>query len=175
LASGQSWDHYLWDWATEERLHPGLIDQTLFNPPELAGAADGATAYVPALDINVSDLLSFVVGHAIWSIAVPIAMVEALVPGRRTTPWLDRRGLAVTGVLYLLGAASSSATCSRSPGGLLASAPKLAAVAGVFAALIWLAFSVAGKGPSTSSATWSSPSARSPCCWSRSAPCAAAP
>ena len=90
----------------------------------------GAATYVPVLGISVSDLLSFVVGHAGWSIGVPIAMVEALVPARRTTPWLGRAGLAVTGALYLLGAALVFHSTQQD---------------------------------STSSATSSSPSARSPC------------
>ena len=127
-------------------IEAGLIDQTLFNAPELAGAAVGATAHVPALGISVSDLLAFVVGHAVWSIAVPIAMVEALVPSRRTTPWLGRRGLAVTGGLYLLGAALVFRYMQQDSGGFLAPAPKLAAVAVLSAGLIGLAFAV-GRRP----------------------------
>ena len=45
----------------------------------------------------------FVVGHAVWSISIPIAVVESLVPGRRTTPWLGNPGLAVTGAVFALG------------------------------------------------------------------------
>ena len=78
-------------------VEAGLIDQTLFKPPELTSGVVGAATWVPALGISVSDLLSFVVGHAGWSIGVPIAMVEAPVPARRTTPWLGRAGVAVTG------------------------------------------------------------------------------
>jgi hypothetical protein len=104
-------------------IEAGLIDQTLFNAPELAGDAAGAAAYVPALGINASDLLSFVVGRAVWSIAVPIAMVEALVPGRRMTPWLGRAGLAVTGALYLIGAVLIFRFMQRESGGFLAPAP----------------------------------------------------
>jgi hypothetical protein len=42
------------------QVEAGLIDQTLFRPPELIGGASAATAYAPALGISVSDLLSFV-------------------------------------------------------------------------------------------------------------------
>jgi hypothetical protein len=127
-------------------IEAGLIDQTLFNPPELVGDADAPATYVPWLGLNVSDLQSFVVGHAVWSIAVPIALVEGLVPGRRTTPWLGRAGLAVTGVLYLLGAAVVFRHMQQESGGFLAPAPKLAAVAVVAAGLIGLAFAL-GRRP----------------------------
>ena len=45
--------------------------------------------------------MTFVGGHAVWSIAVPIAVVETLVPERRTTPWLGRAGLTVTAVVVV--------------------------------------------------------------------------
>jgi hypothetical protein len=77
---------------------------------------------------------------------VPVAMVEALVPSRRTTPWLGRRGLAVTGVLYLLGAALVFRYMQQGSGGFLAPAPKLAALAVLSAGLIGLAFAV-GRRP----------------------------
>jgi hypothetical protein len=146
--TGRGWPTILVLGLTYGLIEAGLIDQTLFRPPELAGDASAATAYVPALGISVSDLLSFVVGHAVWSIGVPIAMVEALVPGRRTTPWLGRVGLAVTGVLYLLGAVLVFRYMQEDSGGFLAPAPKLAAVALVSASLIWLAFAV-GRRPRT--------------------------
>jgi hypothetical protein len=44
-----------------------------------------------------------VAGHAIWSIATPIALVEHLTPSRPRVPWLGRTGLAVTALVYLLG------------------------------------------------------------------------
>jgi hypothetical protein len=43
--------------------------------------------------------------HAVWSICVPIALIETLVPSRRTTPWLGQIGLAVIATIYVLGAA----------------------------------------------------------------------
>jgi hypothetical protein len=140
--TGRSWPTILLLGLAYGLIEAGLIDQTLFNAPKLTGAAVAATTYVPALGINVSDLVSFVVGHAVWSIGVPIAMVEALVPTRRTTPWLGRTGLAVTGVLYLLGAALVFRYMQQDSGGFLAPAPKLAAVAVASAALIGLAFAV---------------------------------
>ena len=77
---------------------------------------------------------------------MPIAMVEALVPGRRATPWLGRAGLAVSAVLYLLGAALIFRYMYKESGGFLAPAPKLAAVAALSAGLLGLAFAV-GRRP----------------------------
>jgi hypothetical protein len=73
-------------------IEAGLIDQTLFKPPELTTGVVGAATYVPALGISVSDLPSFVVGHAGWSIGVPRRHGRGPRPTRRTTPWLGRAG-----------------------------------------------------------------------------------
>ena len=51
------------------------------------------------------NLVNWVGGHAIWSFAAPIAVVEAFVPGRADRPWLGRAGLSVMVALYLMGAA----------------------------------------------------------------------
>ena len=85
--TGRGWPAMLVLGLAYGLIEAGLIDQTLFKPPELTSGVAGAATYVPALGLSVSDLLSFVVGHAVWSIGVPIAMVETLVPARRTTPW----------------------------------------------------------------------------------------
>ena len=144
--TGRGWPTILVLGLAYGLIEAGLIDQTLFNPPELADGGLGATAYVPALGISVSNLLAFVVGHSVWSIGVPIAMVEALVPGRRATPWLGRAGLTVSGVLYLLGAVLIFRYMYKESGGFLAPAPKLAAVAALSAGLLGLAFAV-GRRP----------------------------
>jgi hypothetical protein len=143
--TGRGWPTMLVLGLAYGLIEAGLIDQTLFHPPELTGAV-GSAAYVPALGISVSDLLAFVVGHAGWSIGVPIAMVEALVPARRTSPWLSRAGLAVSGVLYLVGAVLVFRFMQQESGGFLAPSPKLAAVAVLSAALIAVAFAV-GRRP----------------------------
>ena len=82
----------------------GLVTQFLFNPSyhdlDLQSAA-----YVPALGIGVRLTVTIIALHAIWSTCVPIALVEALVPARSDTPWLGKVGLAITGVVFLLGSA----------------------------------------------------------------------
>jgi hypothetical protein len=91
-------------------LQAGLVDQSLFNPAYLndtefadVGAAAKATL-VPGLGFSAQEALDFVGNHIALSICAPIAIVEAFVaPRRRVRPWLGRPGLAVVGVLYILG------------------------------------------------------------------------
>lgn len=71
----------------------GLADLTLFNPPL------GSPGFDPV------DAVSFVAGHAVWSITVPIAIAETLAGPRERTPWLSRRGLVITAVVFLAGCA----------------------------------------------------------------------
>jgi len=52
----------------------------------------------------------FVVGiHVFWSICTPILLTEHFAGERRTTPWLGRRGLIVTAVLFAFGIAATTA------------------------------------------------------------------
>jgi hypothetical protein len=88
-------------------LEAGLIDHSMFNPfyrdIEYWDAMFAPT-FVPALGVNPNIAMAFTTGHLIWSIAIPIAITEALVPERRTTPWLGKFGLATTVVGFLLAA-----------------------------------------------------------------------
>ena len=94
--TGGGWPAILVLGAAYGVIEAGLVDQTLFHPPL-------APQSTPVLGISAYNAIAFVVGHAVWSIAIPIAIVEMLTPGRRTTPWLGKVGLAVTGLLYLFG------------------------------------------------------------------------
>ncbi|GAA0242944.1 hypothetical protein GCM10009000_068220 [Halobacterium noricense] len=83
-------------------IEAGLVDQSLFNQTFTDVPSLGVTP-IPSLGISAYNAMAFIVGHAIWSISIPIAIVEMLTPRRRTTPWLGNVGLALTGLLYLLG------------------------------------------------------------------------
>src|SRR4051795_3300040 len=79
-------------------LEEGLTTQSLFNP-NYADQHLLKDGYIPALGIAVPWTI-FVIGiHVFWSIGTPIIMMEGLAGERRTTPWLSRTGLIVTGVL----------------------------------------------------------------------------
>lgn len=83
-------------------VEEGLACQTLFNPA-FFGIELLREAHIPALGMGVWWTLFVLTLHAIWSISVPIALVEALVPGRATEPWLKWPGLVVAASLFLLG------------------------------------------------------------------------
>ncbi|WP_433117235.1 hypothetical protein [Micromonospora sp. CA-246542] len=91
-------------------LQAGLVDQSLFNPGYLddtqyADTRSAAEAsLVPGLGFSVRQAYDYVGNHILLTICAPIVFVESFLGAkRRHRPWLGRPGLAVVGVLYLLG------------------------------------------------------------------------
>jgi len=83
--------------------------QTLFNPNYMhLNMHLLRPAYIPALGIGAWWTIFVLTLHTVWSISVSVALVEALVPDRATTPWLGGIGLAVTGILFVLAAVAST-------------------------------------------------------------------
>jgi hypothetical protein len=121
-------------------LEEGLLTQMLFSPT-YHGWEMPRDAYLPALGIDGYLAASALAMHAVWSICVPIALVEALVPDRGAAPWLGRIGLGVTGMVFLLGAAMAYAI-EHQAGQHLASAPQRAGTVVVVAVLVAAALSV---------------------------------
>jgi hypothetical protein len=140
--AGRGWPTMLLLAVAYGVLQPGLLDQSLFNP-SYEGYDFQSAAHVPALGISAHWATTFVGGHAVWSIAVPIAVVETLVPERRTTPWLGRAGLTVTVVVFLLGATVIFRDQTEQ---FLATVPQMAGTAAATTALIAAAFAV-GRRP----------------------------
>ncbi|GAA4259135.1 hypothetical protein [Dactylosporangium darangshiense] len=81
-------------------VEAGLVDQSMFNPG-FEGHEFQAVTPIPALGISAYNTLAFVAGHAIWSIAVPIALVEHQSGDRG--PWLGRFGWPAAALLYVFG------------------------------------------------------------------------
>ena len=95
-------------------VEEGFLCQTLFNP-NCYGLRLLDEAYIPALGMGGWWTLFVLAIHVVWSIAVPIALVESLVPADRATrPWLGNVGLAVTTLLYALGCFISFAVTRKS-------------------------------------------------------------
>jgi hypothetical protein len=67
------------------------------------------SAYIPFLGIGAWWTIFVLALHSIWSISTSIALIEATVPHRATTPWLGNLGLGLTAVLFVLGAAANTA------------------------------------------------------------------
>lgn len=105
--TGRAWPTMLLLGLAFGVLQAGLIDHSMFNPSyrdieywdELF-----APTFVPALGLSLNPALSFTTGHMIWSIGAPIAVVEALVPTRSTTPWLGKLGLSAVVAGFVLAA-----------------------------------------------------------------------
>ncbi|MGW0479309.1 hypothetical protein [Nonomuraea sp. NPDC003214] len=89
-------------------VEEGLVTRSLFNPG-YAGMDLASYAWIPGLEVSAW-WVTFVLGgvHAVGSICVPIAVMEALVPARASEPWLRLPGLVTAGALFLLGAAASA-------------------------------------------------------------------
>jgi hypothetical protein len=85
-------------------VQAGVVDQSLFSTGYLgieSWAASRLPTLIEPLGFSAHMAQLFIGGHVIYSICAPIALVEALRPAERREPWLGRRGLVVTGILYV--------------------------------------------------------------------------
>lgn len=124
-------------------IEEGLVTRSLFNPG-YAGMDLQSYIWIPGVGVSAWWTV-FVLGvHAVGSICVPIAVMESLVPGRATEPWLRTPGLVVAGVLFMLGAAAAYTIDPYEPG-----AWQLVGAALLAGLLVFVALK---RRPSTSSA-----------------------
>jgi hypothetical protein len=114
--------------------------QTLFNPNYLGLHLHLLEpAYIPGLGMGGWWTVFVLTLHTVWSISVSIALAEALVPDRTTAPWLGWPGLAVTSLLFALGAVASTLLTLRGDR-FHASAAQFGGAALVCVILIGIAF-----------------------------------
>jgi len=91
-------------------LEEAFTTQTLFNPNYMKLSLHLLdSAYIPALGMGGAWTVFVLTLHVAWSVAVSIALVEALVPDRATTPWLGRLGIAIVALLFAGGVAITTA------------------------------------------------------------------
>jgi hypothetical protein len=90
-------------------LEESFMTQTLFNPNYLGKNFHLLDhAYIPALGMGAWWTVFVLTLHTVWSISVPICLVESLVPKRAREPWLRNVGLGVVAVLFIwIGIASA--------------------------------------------------------------------
>lgn len=127
-------------------IEEGPVDQLLWNDSYAGYDYLHGDSYLPALGMSVELTQTILALHTVWSICVPIAIVETLVPDRRTEPWLRRTGLTVTGVLYVLGAVLVF-WGNYSVEHFVASPGQLAVIGLVIVALVVIAFRVPARRP----------------------------
>jgi len=99
---GHGWPTILTLGVAYAVIEEGLATQSLFNPNYL-GLRLLDRGFIPALGIGGPWTVYVIILHVVWSIAVPIGLVEAIFAERRTTPWLGRIGYVVSAALYVLG------------------------------------------------------------------------
>jgi hypothetical protein len=83
-------------------VEEGPIDQMLFNPGYLGLDSFAGFVQIPGLGVSASLVQGTLTLHTIWSICVPIALVEGFAP-ESTRPWLGRLGLTVVALIFTLG------------------------------------------------------------------------
>jgi hypothetical protein len=120
-------------------LEEGLTTQSLFDP-NYADAHLLDQGFVPALGIAVPWTIFVLALHAVWSISVPIALVEEWTP-RRTTPWLRTPGLVLACLLLALGIFGTTAS-SYGNDHYFAGWPKALTVVVIVIALVVSAFAL---------------------------------
>jgi hypothetical protein len=152
--TGRGWPSILLLGMAYAIFEEAFTTQSLFNPNYLKLNLGLLTpAYIPALGIGGWWTLWMFNVHAVWSIATPIALIEACVPDRARTPWLGRVGLAVTMIVFLLGAtAAGLMQFKQDP--FRASAVQFIAAAMVVVVLAVAAFVIPVKGRRYAMAGW---------------------
>jgi hypothetical protein len=137
--SGRGWPTIVLLGLAYAVLEEGVTTMSLFNP-DYYDAHLLDTGYVHALGIAVPWTIYVLALHTVWSISVPIALIEEG-SARRTGPWLRTPGLIVAAVLFVVGAVGST-TSTYGQEHYFAAWPKLLTVGVVIVALVVAAFLV---------------------------------
>ncbi len=139
--TGRGWPTIALLAAAYALIEEGPVDQLLWNDSYANADLLHGDSYLPALGMSVELTTVILALHTVWSICVPIAIIETLVPERRTTPWLHTPGLIVTVVVYLLGV-NLVFWGTYAEEHFLASPAQFAGVGAVIVGLVVLAFRV---------------------------------
>jgi len=95
-------------------LEEAFLTETLFNPNYMGlNLHLLEPAFIAALGISGWYTVFVLTLHTVWSISVSIALVEALVPDRATSPWIGRWGLGLIATIFTLAAVSMASLSIR--------------------------------------------------------------
>ena len=140
--TGRGWPNILLLGMAYAIVEEAFTTQSLFNPNYLhLNLGLLKTAFVPQLGIGGWWTLLMLNVHAVWSIATPIALIEATVPDRAETTWLRRPGLIVVVCVFLAGIVLST-TIGYRMDHFMATKAQFAVSAIVVVALAVLAFAI---------------------------------
>jgi hypothetical protein len=81
-------------------IEEGLMVKSFFDPNWVDIGILGS--YGRSLGVNWIWTIELTIYHAVYSIAIPILLVELLFPEQRHEPWLDRRGMVFFSSLLVL-------------------------------------------------------------------------
>ena len=107
ISSG--WDRVAWLAAAYALVEEGLVMQTFFS----TDLFDASTYGGRALGVNWVWVEALIGYHIVWSIVIPIVLVEICFPERRTEPWLGHAGTTAALACYALGALAIAITFRR--------------------------------------------------------------
>ncbi len=123
-------------------IEEAFVTQSLFNPNFL-GMRLLDYGYIPSLGISIWWTV-FVLGiHTVWSISVPIALIESLSPRMARVPWFGPVGLIITALLFLAGTFLLASTQQQDP--FMASSGQFIGSGVVVVGLIIAAVTLGGK------------------------------
>lgn len=95
-------------------IEEAFLTQTLFNPDYMGLSLHLLEpAFIADLGIGGWYTVYVLTLHTVWSISVSIALIEALVPDRVTSPWIGRLGLGLIAAIFTLAAASMASFSIR--------------------------------------------------------------
>jgi hypothetical protein len=124
----------------------GFTTQSLFNPNYLSlNLHLLQSAFIPALGIGGWWTVFVLALHTVWSISVPIALVEAAVPDHAATPWLGSSGLWIAAVLFALGSIAVTLGSYRQDH-FVSSTAQFVAAAVAIACFVFAAFNLRSLG-----------------------------
>lgn len=140
--TGRGWPSILLLGMAYAIVEEAYATQSLFNPDYLKLHLGLLTpAFIPALGIGGWWTLWMFNVHAVWSVATPIALIEACVPGRAREPWLGRLGFAIAVLLFVFGM-SAAGLMQHKQDPFLASHAQFAGAAVVIVLLAISAFAI---------------------------------
>src|SRR4051812_38870826 len=101
-ASGRGWASIVLLATAYGLFEEGCVTQSLFNPNYLhLRLLD--FGFLPALGTALPWAIFVITIHAVWSITVPIALIESAVPSRRDQPWLGALGRTLYALAFAAG------------------------------------------------------------------------
>ncbi|MFI6793104.1 hypothetical protein ACIBG4_37830 [Nonomuraea sp. NPDC050383] len=151
--TGRGWPAILLLGAAYGIVEEGLALQALTSP-----TIYGVAGWAPRiLGLNSAYTELNIPYHAVFSVALPILLVDLIVPELRHRPYLGRTGLVVAGVVFVLGAVLLRWTTSFIDPGYQAPPAALAAFVLVIAVLAVLALRFVPRPPAAAPRTVPTP------------------